>query len=373
MVAGLFLAACGIQPSTNWPGMSAVGDRVFISNGPEVVAINIADQIQEWQFPQEPGRAVFLASPSVLDDLVVVGDYGVSKGLLTPGILTTLYAFSELDAAKSGYPEVVWDSPGIANDRIIAAALQTEDSVFVGTADNKFVALDRDDGTVRWEYLVGNSIWSQSTYSDGIVYVTAMDGSVYALDAATGDLVWVVPLTGAVSAKPIVVDGVVFVGSYDAQLHALDAKTGEEQWVADAESWIWGTPSVTDTRVFFADNAGKVIAVERATGEKVWEKDVERPVVARTLEYEGVLYVMGARRDRNDETGGVFAFSAETGDSVWTIETEAPVYSDPVIANGALVVLMQTADGNVLNVFELDSGIQRWSMPLTVTDAAAEQ
>ena len=80
IVTVLFLSACGIQANTNWPGMSALGDQVYVAYGPEVVAVNIPDQEIVWRFPEEPSRILYLAAPSVYDDLVVLGDYGEGQG-----------------------------------------------------------------------------------------------------------------------------------------------------------------------------------------------------------------------------------------------------------------------------------------------------
>lgn len=369
----LLLSACGIQADTNWPGMTAVGDTVYVSYGPEVVAVDIPEQQLLWRFPDEPGAAQYLAAPSIRDDLVVIGDYGVSKGFLTPGVLTTVYAFSESDATIAGSP-TRWESAGIADDRIIAPVLQTDNAVFVGTADNRVVAVDRATGEKRWDTSeiegvnIGNAVWSQPSYSDGLVIVTSMDRSVYALDEETGDLVWQVPLSGAISAKPVVDDGVAYVGSYDGQVHALDAATGDELWVADASNWIWGAPALSTDRVFYADNSGKVYAADRESGEIIWEADVGRPVIARTLLANDVLYVAAARTERTEEAGEIVAFSAEDGTTLWRVETSTPIFSDPAIVEDGLVVLIQGEDGTVLNVYELENGVQRWSFPLQVAE-----
>lgn len=372
IVTALFLSACGIQANTNWPGMSALGDQVYVAYGPEVVAVNIPDQEIVWRFPEEPSRILYLAAPSVYDDLVVLGDYGEGQGALRPGVKSSLYYFSDSEAAASGTPRDVQTSPSISEDRIIAPVLQTEDAIYLGTADNKVFGIERrPGGGVQWTLETEGSIWGQPTAQDGTVFVTSMDRSVYALDGATGEQKWKNTLSGAISAKPFVADDVVYVASYDAKVHAFDAQSGDELWSSDATNWIWDMPAVTDSAVFYADNGGKVFSVDRETGNPLWDKDVANPVIARPLVQDDVVYIATGRADRNATTGTIFALSAEDGSQLWTVETSSPVFTSPVIVDDALVVFIQdTENGNapLLNVYELQSGILRWSMPLQNND-----
>lgn len=368
IIAALFLSACGIEANTNWPGMSAEGDQVYVAYGPEVVAVNIPEQKLVWRYPEEPDRVLYLAAPSVYEDLVILGDYGESQGLLRPGVKSTLYYFSDSAAALSGTPRDVQTSPSISDDRIIAPVLQTDDSVFLGTADNKVFGLERSPGgQVKWTIETDGSIWGQPTADNGTVFVTSIDRTVYALDEETGEQKWANTLSGAISAKPFVADNVVYVASFDAKVHAFDAQTGDEIWSADATNWIWSMPAVTETAVFYADNGGKVFSVDRKTGEPRWDKDVANPVTARPLVQGDVVFIATGRADRNATTGTIFALSAEDGSQLWTVETSNPVFTSPVIVDDALVVLIQDAENRnapILNVYELESGVLRWSMPL---------
>ncbi|MCU1652868.1 MAG: PGF-pre-PGF protein [Pseudonocardia sp.] len=68
------------------------------------------------------------------------------------------------------------------------------------------------------------------------VYVGSYDQKVYALDAATGTERWTHTTGSRVFSSPAVVGGTVYVGSNDHTLYALDAVTSTERAVSDVLS-----------------------------------------------------------------------------------------------------------------------------------------
>ena len=127
------------------------------------------------------------------------------------------------------------------------------DTLYVGSYDGKFYALDRRTGAPRWKFATGGErrfeakglhgmqpknqtfadpfdmFLSSPVVADGVVYFGSGDGNVYALDAAPGDLRWKFRTGDVVHASPAYADGVVYVGSWDSYFYALDARTGTEK------------------------------------------------------------------------------------------------------------------------------------------------
>ena len=358
IIVSAFLAGCtGQIANQSWPGLSTDGETVYVAYGPQVLAYNVEAQQPLWSFPSEPGGSLFFyAPPSVQDNRVVIGDYGASRGLLSPGIAVTIYA---LEDGQQTTPDLLWSDDTLARDRIVAPPLQVGDRAFVGTADNMVLALDATTGAELWRFSTGHSIWAQPAYHEGTLYVASLDRHLYALDAESGTEVWRARLSGALSSTPVVGDGLVYVASFGEQLHALDLETGAELWTADAEDWLWGAPALADGVLYFADSQGNLYAVEADSGNEIWRASATGSVLTSPVVAEGIVY-LASEGDREAEQGMLAAYSAESGEQLWQQLTPAPLYTTPVIINDEIIVALQS-ESALLLAFDLENGGQRWS------------
>jgi polyvinyl alcohol dehydrogenase (cytochrome) len=171
-----------------------------------------------------------------------------------------------------------------------------------------------------WEFPTGDAVTATPTVVHGTVYVGSWDGDFYALDLETGALRWkfqldaqpaVQPQPG-VDPRPFDSDGglvtssawyepgrhgnpdlVIFGGGYT--LYALDAHTGGLVWkhAYTGRPDLPPDPAHDDTRIFSSP-----VVVDRK-----------------------VIIGISADGDR-PKRGYVVAASLETGDPVWTLETD---------------------------------------------------
>ncbi|MFW6068631.1 MAG: PQQ-binding-like beta-propeller repeat protein [Chloroflexota bacterium] len=367
IAASFLLAACGAEvASQNWPGIVANGNEVFIAYGPGVASVDVETRQLQWTFPDESNPALlFFAEPSVSEDLIVFGDFGMSGGMFSPQATVTLYALDRPDGGEAP-PPVFWTRDDVASDRIIAPALQDDGQIFVGTADNHVYALDAESGELQWDFPTDHSIWAQPVVNGDLVYVASLDNNVYALDRFSGEVSWQVTLGGSVASHPVLSDGLLYVPSFDRQLHALDAESGDVVWTADASNWVWGSPAVGNGTVYFGDIDGNVYAVSAETGEPQWTATADGAVQSALLYEEGVVYVTAGETegDEDERRGQIMALDAESGDILWQREADAPVFSTPVLVGDSLVIVFQTEQSADMNVFNRDDGALTWEFTL---------
>ena len=62
--------------------------------------------------------------------------------------------------------------------------------VYVGSDDERIIALDATTGLIRWTTNI-QGVDSSPTVVKGVVYVDSDEGFIYALDAWTGEILWV--------------------------------------------------------------------------------------------------------------------------------------------------------------------------------------
>ncbi|MDX1615355.1 MAG: PQQ-binding-like beta-propeller repeat protein [Candidatus Promineifilaceae bacterium] len=365
IAASFALAACGTDlAGGNWPGVSAHDGVVYVAYGPQVLAVTVGEETPLWTFPTtDSAAAPIFAPPSVEDGRIVFGDYGTQGGFLSPSTEVTIYS---LQVSEEGVPAVRWAESAVAQDKIVAPALQAGDRVFVGTGDNHVLALDAASGDLLWDFETGHSVWGQPIYQDGVVYVTSLDKQVHALDAADGREIWNQQLGGAVSDRAALNSGLVYVGAFDGTLYALDRDSGEVQWTAEAERSIWAAPVYSDGTVFFVDAGGELRAVSAASGELRWSKSLGNFVVATPLVLGDTLFVAtSGDPDVEEEAreGQLFAFDTGDGEDKWPepVTAAAPISTNPIEVSGGVLITTLTEDEPLtLRLYDPEDGSLLW-------------
>lgn len=358
----LALAACsGRGTTSNWPGMSAEGDTVYVAYGKEVLAYDTASQAVVWTYPVDGERGLqYYAAPSVLDGRVVIGDYGKASSMINPKQIVSIYGLSDPPGSPSD-----WINSETAEDKIIAPPLQVGDRAFVAVG-LEVLALDATNGDSLWAvpFMAENPIWGPMAFADGTVYAASMDGNVYAIDAETGteDGRWT---TDTSFPGGLTLDGDnIYAGGYDNKLHAFDRTSfGAEHWNIDTDAGIWGAPAVLDGRVFFGDMDGNVYAVDAESGDLIWQTEGAGPIVTSPAISDGVVYVAseGDPEDRANPQWHMTAFNAEDGTQLWQQSPPTGIYTTPVVIGDSVIgVLFGNAD-ELLVAYDKNSGVEQWT------------
>ena len=361
----LLLTACGSRlQNQSWPGLSTDGEKLYLANGTTVYSYYADDQTLAWTFPAEPkDNQQFFAAPSVAGDRVIFGDYGVAGQIisLSPGVTVSVYAVENID--DGGAAPQKWVQNADINDKIVAPALQVDDSVYVGTADNHLFALNAANGDIQWDFEVGHSIWGQPTYRDGILFVTSMDRSIYALEAESGKELWQTSFAGAIAAGPVLNEGLIYVSDFDSQIHALDIFTGEEQWAAPANNWVWGAPAYADDVVYYADVDGNVFAVHAETGAPIWHGTTLGAVQTSPVVDGDTVFVASEGESSEVPVGALTAFATEDGHELWTMPAPVPVFTTPVVVDDAVIVALQSDSPSAwLIAYDRNTGGRLWTI-----------
>lgn len=228
------------------------------------------------------------------------------------------------------------------------------------SADDRFVALERDTGAPRWEASIGepagDAVLTRSG-ADTIAIVTTERGGVGALAGATGEVRWSVQLpgdiwtapaadaragagaviwsgdgdrlrvfdlaTGAVrwetaidpgATAPVIHAGLVVLGegkgNFEARIVGRDLASGRERWSvtvpASFESGL--TPGADGDDVVMSDHFGTVTLVDARTGTARWQTAVREPILdtrvlltARSVAlatYRGQVVILDRRSGR---------------------------------------------------------------------------
>jgi eukaryotic-like serine/threonine-protein kinase len=238
---------------------------------------------------------------------------------------------------------------------------------------------------VKWRFRTGAAVLSSPAVSVGTVYFGSNDHTFYALDAATGQLRWKFATHGRITSSAAVVDGRVYFGSYDGTFYALDATSGALLWkfatagerrfsgrhlhgaepaaeiVPDPFDVYLSSPAVSGGRVYFGSGDGEVYALDARDGAVRWKFHTGNVVHASPAVADGVLYV-------GSWDSYFYALDAASGAQRWRFKTgedhkinnQVGIQSSAAVAHG--LVYFGCRDSH-LYALDARTGKQRWAFP----------
>jgi outer membrane protein assembly factor BamB len=281
------------------------------------------------------------------DDPVISG--GVSFG---GGVLYVTNGYDEVLALKPADGSVFWRKKIGAPSRSAPTIL--DQRVFVGTLDNRLLALNAVNGEVLWEYtglaesagLIGAA---SPAASRDIVVPVFSSGEITALRVENGSVAWSDNLSSSrrlgnldsitdIKAHPVIDKGLVVGISFSDRLVAIDERTGSRVW--QREIGGSNTPWLAGNHLFVLSLNNELIALGRETGSIIWVTKLPRfdgddpvlftgPVLAG-----GRLFVFGSG-------GRVLEVKPDTGKVITEWDAGDSVLIAPVIAGGTMYTLSE--------------------------------
>jgi outer membrane protein assembly factor BamB len=181
------------------------------------------------------------------------------------GTIRWTFRFAEFPG--TGTP-VISHSPPAGADGIGSGASPTigpDGSIYIGANNSNFYAIS-PDGQLEWLFQAEREIagiWSTAALSadSSTLYFGANKGGIYALNRADGSLRWQYFVVGSVYSSPALdATDTLYSGSTVGHILALDGASGRLIFDYDAQAPIWTAPALRpDGSLIVADRLGRVM------------------------------------------------------------------------------------------------------------------
>ena len=232
------------------------------------------------------------------------------------------------------------DPEAVHTSSVIASPVVTNGTVYVGSDDEYFYAIDAADGTERWRFDVGARVYSAAATDGDTVYVGTSplygDGDFYALDAHSGSVRWSIEEISSSVAPASLVDGTIYSPGDDVR--ALDAADGTEQWRFETESITRAGAAVGGGSVYVGDDEGVFYAIDATDGTERWRFQTGGSIWAAPSLVDDTVYV-----GSND--GTVYALATADGTERWRLvpneQFPRPITGRPAVANETVYITSQ--------------------------------
>lgn len=225
--------------------LEAVGDEnVSIENsvaisGDVIYFGNSGGLIQGWDISgvkhgRDPERVFRFWAGDDTDASVVIDEEGflyvVSEVKRHTERSAEIGQILKLDPRQNDDP-IVWSLADPDNKGIWATPAIYRDLLIVPTDGGRIMAVDRNTGTLRWEFFMRGPTWQSPVVVDDVLIQGDCRGGVLSgfdlTDTTTAPpKLWSVPLGGCVESTPAVWDGQIFVGTRGGHFFAIGENRG---------------------------------------------------------------------------------------------------------------------------------------------------
>ncbi len=255
--------------------------------------------------------------------------------------------------------------PIVKRNDIEGTPVIKDNTLFIGSRNHRFFAIDPDTGTLKWAVDLGLAVRSTALVTDNLVLVfgSGIGGDpdvIFALGTDDGATVWTTIGRGSAS-YPYLSGGTLYFtllndvkrGSGENltySLHAVDVKTGKSLYeteltgnrpqVFGSSDVIYVSDFVKKGKVPNARNNGyyeqrtaKTYAIEAGTGELLWtlgggEVDLNMtPFHTEVDLYMAPILTIDSRRIYSSTRHGLTALDRSTGERRWFTEGKFSPYN----------------------------------------------
>ena len=356
------------------------------------------------------------SDPVIADGVLYVGSADGAVYAIDPANGTTKWRFQTGEGLTSGPEIVTMPRTGASRDEMIAKALEAprakgkksidltpvvrKGTVFVGSGDFSFYALDAETGKAKWSFAAGSQIVRNTVDEDGTAYIVTEKG-LHALDASTGQRKWLFetlqeiplqqmnmvqrlgkrPALGPVRGeKALYLTAWPFRMSTTPQkgfVYAVSPESGTALWVTALDGLDITAPVAAKELVFVtaedprsppqpanpmgtSSNRETLYAINAADGKVRWTIGAERVYgPSRLLIAENAIYFKTDKK--------LVAVELETGKALWSFGAEA-IRGDPKVDSRHLYIVTHKGTiarpDDTLHALALATGQEKWSQKL---------
>jgi outer membrane protein assembly factor BamB len=238
-----------------------------------------------------------------------------------------------------------------AGDFIVSSPAIHNDTIFFGSANGNFYALNSTNGSLLWSYGKVGRIESSPAVSGDMVFFGSNDGYFYAL-WLNGTLAWKFKTGSRILSSPALSNDMVFFGSNDGYLYALWLN-GTFAWKFKTNNKIISSPLLAYDLLFFDSTDGDVYAFEAATGKMMWNYSIAAAFASSPIASNWIVYV-------GSDESKLYAFNAFNGTVIWIQKFPSKIQSSFAVSRQN-VLYFPCKDGNIYAVYAGD-GSKFWNI-----------
>jgi outer membrane protein assembly factor BamB len=188
--------------------------------------------------------------------------------------------------------------------------------VYIVSQAGEVVAGDINDGSKKWNLVLGKPIVSTPAISGAQIYVATQSGDLYALNKSTGAQLWKTHLEDHVEAALNVDRKMVIVPTTSGNLYSISASSGKSLWMHRGTGKINTRAIIQEPYIFSADWSGNLTSL-KLDGSTNWIYKTSRRITEDPVVIKNIVYTA-----THDDS--IFALEVPTGRLIWNYKIPYP-------------------------------------------------
>ncbi|MEW6734823.1 MAG: PQQ-binding-like beta-propeller repeat protein [Acidobacteriota bacterium] len=242
-------------------------------------------------------------------------------------------------------------------------ALAEDDAVYLPLSDGRVVALDAENGELRWETQPGGVIVTPLASLTKTILIASRQGTIdstegggllRAVNKQSGVTLWSKEFLKPFSTPLVIDQQIIYAASQDQNFYALNVETGTPIWSAPLGSLAYARPTILDQDLFIGTEAGLLFTLSRTDGKVRWQFQADGALRGAATANSEYVYV-------GDSLGHVYCLERNSGKLRWRVRTGAAIESAPTIADKLLLV---ASFDNFVYALNANSGDRVWKSRL---------
>ena len=251
---------------------------------------------------------------------------------------------------------------------------------YIGSDNGTLYALGARDGTVRWQYKMGSTVFVFEVVN-GFMYATA-DKVLYVLNSSNGALFWRYQVDKFIT-DVLVVEGTVYVDTAAegglSILYALQATNGSPLWHYTLATESPGLVGISGSIIYYRQASmtpgsphftQTISALRASDAHALWHMQLDNTdglVDGPVVEVNGIVYIATTH-------GAIYALHADTGLRLWHVAQPSgqdfiPVSVSPIVVNG----LVYIGDFQGISAYRASDGVRAWQHKMNLMGPLREQ
>ncbi len=286
-------------------------------------------------------------------------------------ISLTIFQTELLSQAADGLTgDLVWKHQ--TSGLVYATPVISDGTVYIGSTDSVFYAIETSSGKVKWRFKSGNTIQSSAALHKKLIFFES-GNRLIALNSR-GKLKWERDLSkGEVRnqldpwdyhhSSPYLHNGTIYIGTQNGILWGFDALSGEQvlRCQTISEQVIRTTPVVSGGLVIYGDWDGVLFANDISTGALAWKYDTKLDgtfpwpnSILTNLVVDGESVYFAGKSNR------LYSLNVKTGKKNWyySSPTDQWLIGGPVVKKG--VVYLGSSDQKLFHAIDASNGEVIW-------------
>jgi len=223
--------------------------------------------------------------------------------------------------------------------------------------------------SLQWKFSASAPIYSSPVADETTVYFGSLDSCFYAVDLQTGKMKWVVRTSAEIRSTALLANGFIYFISGEGKLYCLD-QSGKQTWSFndgsekkyDFADYHQSSPVLYRGNLYFGMGDGFFYAIDESTGKLQWKIKTDGPVHTVPVIENGMIYF-------GSFDGNVYAVSIEKRSIAWKFKTvghqyfpRGEVQGNPVLSKTCVII-----GARDYNVYAIDKnkGYCHWNKTYT--------